>query len=258
MKKSKVLHTQNLENKDYGDLNGLSELEENLPRYNKSIVRKFSKYFGIKSNVSAQDFSILDFGAGIGSLAEVFKYNYHAPPICLEIDPLMIKTLRKKGFTVLSDIRVSQKKFRYVYTSNVLEHIENDLEALINLRKSMAPNGKIGIYVPAFPILSSKLDQQAGHYRRYTRRSLKKLVALAGFQIERCFYSDCLGFPATIGLKILKIRGSSGLPSSRWLATYDRLIHPISSFLDSLGVKFLFGKNIYLFAKIADSSTIST
>ena len=59
-----------------------------------------------------------------------------------------------------------------IYTSNVLEHIDDDLAALKQLRATLSPGGRIAIYVPAMQVLYSDMDRSLGHYRRYGRQEL--------------------------------------------------------------------------------------
>ena len=51
---------------------------------------------------------------------------------------------------------------------DVLEHIENDKEFLILIKKKLKINGRLLITVPAFEKLWSSEDDAAGHFRRYT------------------------------------------------------------------------------------------
>lgn len=67
---------------------------------------------------------------------------------------------------------------------DVVEHIENDKEFLRHLGDLLEPDGMLYLTVPAHPLAWSDEDVFAGHYRRYTRRSLTKLVEQAGLQIE--------------------------------------------------------------------------
>lgn len=66
---------------------------------------------------------------------------------------------------------------------DVLEHIENPDKFLITLNSLLIPDGKIFITVPAFYSLWSEEDNQAGHYRRYRIKELKKLVSDHGFNV---------------------------------------------------------------------------
>lgn len=66
---------------------------------------------------------------------------------------------------------------------DVLEHIENDKEFLMLIRKKLKTNGRLLITVPAFEKLWSSEDDAAGHFRRYTIEGLSKVAQRAGFKI---------------------------------------------------------------------------
>ena len=214
--KSSVLYT----NKD-----ALFDGESNLPRYNQSIAQEFVKFFlsgHAKQNFLKEEREVLDFGAGSGSLAEILQDQHGFTPICIEIDPEFQALLQEKSFICYNSLNNLKKKYRLVYSSNVLEHIEDDTVAIRELCRAMTPGGQIGVYVHAMPFLYSSLDRQAGHFRRYKKVELVKKFQESGFKIDQCFYNDCLGVPASIALKIFGYRNRIGLGSSRSLAIYDK------------------------------------
>jgi len=67
---------------------------------------------------------------------------------------------------------------------DVLEHIENDRGFLQTLSTALRPDGKLYLTVPAFNMLWSSEDDHAGHFRRYTARTLSKVLREAGFVVE--------------------------------------------------------------------------
>jgi hypothetical protein len=67
---------------------------------------------------------------------------------------------------------------------DVLEHVEDDRAFLRDLHSVMKPSGRIYITVPAYQALWSLDDDQAGHYRRYSRKQLAALLERAGFTVE--------------------------------------------------------------------------
>lgn len=233
----------------YKNADALSDGEKYLPGYNKSVVTEIAKFFKIqpqKENSVKQCKSILDFGAGSGSLAEIFRNSYNTVPTCIEIDPDLRAILLERNFICYSQL--TKKKFEYIYSSNVLEHIEDDVTTIRMLRNVIVPGGKIAIYVPALPFLFSNLDRKAGHFRRYKRHELMLKFQENGFIIDKCFYNDILGVPASFVLKFLGYRNHFGLGSGRSLIFYDNYIYPISRFLDQLFFRNIIGKNLYLFA----------
>ena len=63
---------------------------------------------------------------------------------------------------------------------DVLEHVEDDLDLLVQSLSAVRPGGCVLISVPAWPGLYSGHDRFLKHFRRYTFRSLRQLVADSG------------------------------------------------------------------------------
>jgi SAM-dependent methyltransferase len=71
---------------------------------------------------------------------------------------------------------------------DVIEHLPDDLGAVIEAKKSLKKNGLLFITTPAFPAFWSYNDELAHHLRRYTKSDLKQLSAKAGMQLVDCRY----------------------------------------------------------------------
>jgi SAM-dependent methyltransferase len=71
---------------------------------------------------------------------------------------------------------------------DVCEHIREDGEFLKSIFKSLRPEGKIYITVPAFNFLWSNEDEYAGHFRRYTIKSMSEILYDTGFFVEYATY----------------------------------------------------------------------
>ena len=112
----------------------------------------------------------------------------------------------------------------------------------------MKQGGKIAIYVPALSMLFSDLDRHVGHFRRYEKKELIHKVELAGYEIETCFYNDCLGVLASLSLRLLGYKNRAGLGSKKSLLIYDKFIYPVSMILDRIVFRHVIGKNLFLFA----------
>lgn len=76
---------------------------------------------------------------------------------------------------------------------NVLEHIDDDAAALCWLREAVVPEAGLGLVVPAHPRLYGRMDHEAGHFRRYTRRTLRAALEKAGWSVERLRYVNLVG-----------------------------------------------------------------
>jgi SAM-dependent methyltransferase len=65
--------------------------------------------------------------------------------------------------------------------SEVLEHLEDPTTALRNVRRCLAPGGKLVVTVPAGPM--SAFDRHIGHRRHFTPGSLRTLLEEAGLRV---------------------------------------------------------------------------
>jgi SAM-dependent methyltransferase len=189
---------------------------------------------------------VLDFGAGVGTFALPMQRDGYAVE-CVELDDAQRATLAAQGLTVhrtLEGIRDGSVDF--VYTLNVLEHIDDDVGALRDIGRTLRDDGRLLVYVPAFPVLFTPMDQRVGHLRRYRRHDLRAKVDAAGFDVLRNDYVDSLGFLATL---VYRMTGSrSGAIDRGALRAYDRYVFPMSRRLD-LALRHVIGKNLLLIAR---------
>jgi 2-polyprenyl-3-methyl-5-hydroxy-6-metoxy-1,4-benzoquinol methylase len=241
------MQVQNDDNYSYAGIPELWTIEKQLKNYNCDIVTKFSRFFSPNDKV-------LEYGAGIGTLSQLLTTICNIKPDCLEIDGHLRKVLSERGFNNFSSISHLPQQYDAIYFSNVLEHIENDEQALRDLRLILKDNGKIIIYVPAFMMLFSEFDASVGHYRRYNKRNLSKTIESAGFTVIHYEYVDSIGFFVWLLLKWRNIsqklkHKSEATESHKSFEIYDRFIYPISRKLDAFGFKYLLGKNILMVAK---------
>jgi len=71
---------------------------------------------------------------------------------------------------------------------DVIEHIEDDVSALTAWRERMDPGARLVVTAPAIQWLFSSWDTELGHFRRYSRPSLRAALTAAGFQVHRSDY----------------------------------------------------------------------
>jgi 2-polyprenyl-3-methyl-5-hydroxy-6-metoxy-1,4-benzoquinol methylase len=79
---------------------------------------------------------------------------------------------------------------------DVLEHIEDDRAVVERLRRLLVDDGVLVISVPALPSLFGFHDEELGHHRRYTRSSLRRVLA-GEFEIIRLRYYGLTFIPIT-------------------------------------------------------------
>jgi hypothetical protein len=76
---------------------------------------------------------------------------------------------------------------------NVVEHVERDVEALVNIRSALVEGGRAVILVPQGQWNFGSLDEVLGHFRRYSRESLATAARKAGFEIEQILEFNRIG-----------------------------------------------------------------
>jgi len=90
------------------------------------------------------------------------------------------------------------------------------------------------------------MDKHVGHFRRYNRKSLIRLLENAGYKISYCKYFDSLGYLASL---LYKWSGGRGVINEKSISFYDKYCFPISRILDVCGLQYLVGKNLIVEAK---------
>ena len=107
----------------------------------------------------------------------------------------------------------SDASFDLATTLDVVEHIDDDVAALAELRRVLRPDGVLLVAVPAFMFLWGKQDEVSHHKRRYTARTLRAALHYAGFAVERTSYFNTLLFPpiaaVRVGRRLLRRPGSA-------------------------------------------------
>jgi SAM-dependent methyltransferase len=142
----------------------------------------------------------LEIGCGRGELLPwLSRLGHHG--VGLEISPTAWEVAAAEasrnapGVRVVSDdATLIGEQFDYVLALEVLEHIEDDHAALRKWREWLAPDGRLILSVPAHMAMWSAADVVGGHFRRYERVALQKVLEDAGLQVE-VFWS--YGFPVT-------------------------------------------------------------
>jgi SAM-dependent methyltransferase len=122
-----------------------------------------------------------------------------------------------------------ERHYDSIVMMNVLEHIEDDAEALSTLRKSLNPGGRLVVYVPAFMLLYSDFDREIGHYRRYRKTELRGLFEHSGYRVIEARYVNLLGaFGWFIYCRVLGRKSSDQLTVS----ACDRVVIPMMRWVE--------------------------
>jgi 2-polyprenyl-3-methyl-5-hydroxy-6-metoxy-1,4-benzoquinol methylase len=124
---------------------------------------------------------------------------------------------------------------------NVLEHIEDDTQALTRMRSILVPGGVIVLLVPAFQTLYGPIDENLGHYRRYDRPDISRLAKSVGLVVRKAHYVNLAGFFGWwVNSRILRRE----IQSSAQIEVFDRYIVPLVSRLEAI-VPPPFGQSLF-------------
>ncbi|MDR3719250.1 MAG: class I SAM-dependent methyltransferase [Bryobacteraceae bacterium] len=77
---------------------------------------------------------------------------------------------------------------------NVLEHVEDDALALRHMYQVLPDGGVVVLLVPAFESLYGPIDRLLGHYRRYSKSSMRQLAGRSGFKVKTLRFMNSVGF----------------------------------------------------------------
>jgi SAM-dependent methyltransferase len=175
---------------------------------------------------------VLEIGAGIGTFSELLLRQPVSDVVLMEPYPGCVEVLSRSfsgtsGVEVVAEslpdsptLRQQGASFDFVLCQNVLEHIEDDGAALQAMADSLKPGGRLGLLVPAHPRLFGNLDRAYGHYRRYTKPVLGRLIEKTGMEIDDLYSFNALGIP---GWWVQGRRRSAQL-SSASLSAYELLL----------------------------------
>lgn len=233
---------------DWGAGDDLKDFE--LSNYRKYQYDLISKYIGK---------NILEIGAGDRSFSNQIVKNGKDIERIVSIEPsatlmdLYKEKYKLPDYVIITDDNLfdltpeSYGLFDTIILVHVLEHIENDREAISHLHSLLKPGGKILIEVPAMQMLFSVHDKMLGHYRRYNKKNFKYMVDEKLFSIKKLWFQDTIGMVGSFiffKLKKVELKSDKGSDLVKNQGKfYDKYLIPIEKFYEKF-ITFPFGLSI--------------
>ncbi len=188
---------------------------------------------------------ILEIGSGLGNISTFFlenkneilltdlrteyctllQHKFSSKPNLLGVDQL---NLIHPDFDTIYSAHL--EKYDTVFALNVIEHIKDDNLAISNCKKLLKTNGHLIILVPSYQKLYNRFDEELGHFRRYTQKSLLELFLKNHFSVVHTQYFNLIGIAGWyVSGSLMK---KESIPSNQ-MKVYDKLV-PVWRVLDNL------------------------
>lgn len=158
-----------------------------------------------------RDARILDVGTSTGSNLRLLRDIGFTRVTGLDVSLEAIRFCESKGFGPVQQGSVCalpfpDASFDLVLATDIIEHVDDDVLALTEIARVLAPLGRVLITVPAFPSLWGLQDEVSLHKRRYRLRPLLDLVRRVGLRPCEAFHFNYLLFaPIWLARQIIRI-----------------------------------------------------
>lgn len=155
-----------------------------------------------------RNLAILDVGAGVGQ--NISTLSGFGLVDALEVEEIGLNELAKRndlGLIISEGIPCElNKKYDIIGAFDVIEHLENDQEAILWICDHLKPDGIFLATVPAFQWFFSEHDRALGHYRRYSSDTFKKLFPKNMKLLSESYFNFFLFPVAVISRMIWSLR----------------------------------------------------
>jgi len=198
-------------------------------------------------------FRLLDVGAGAGCIGRYLERDYPNATYCY-IEPLKeLENNLKSQYGESKDFShaSSFKNIDFTTLLDVLEHQQNDYDFLVRIVNKMDSQSLLLVTVPALKFLWSSWDESLGHFRRYNKTSMTRLIEKLPVQVLEMSYI----FPELTPLALirkwkLKNRKNKPLKEDVEFPDLPKLINKALFFIGSVFLKiraaFPFGTSLFV------------
>ncbi|HEX7722292.1 MAG TPA: methyltransferase domain-containing protein [Pyrinomonadaceae bacterium] len=202
---------------------------------------------------------ILDVGCGTGANLQMLAQHGAAEGV--DVSNEALEFCRARGLSKVKEgaaeaLPYEDASFDLVTGLDVVEHLDDDVAGLKEMRRVLRPRGRALLFVPAFMFLWGVQDDISHHRRRYTVKEFEQKLRDAGLTVERMTYANLSFFlPILIGRLLMRLTGIR--PSSENNITIGALNGVLGKILGAEGwwlqrLSFPFGVSIVCVARRDD------
>jgi SAM-dependent methyltransferase len=165
----------------------------------------------ICSRVTDRRPRILDVGCGTGANLLMLSQFGDAEGVDVSEDALAFcreRGLEQVKLGAAEKLPYDDGTFDLVTALDVVEHLDDDLAGLREMRRVLRPGGRVLLFVPTFMFLWGLQDDVSNHRRRYRLPELRRVLEQAGFEVERTTYANITFFlPILFARKLMRVTG---------------------------------------------------
>jgi len=224
----------------------LKELENGVnPKthwYYQSKRRPLAAYFEKISAELKQKVTVIDFGSGSGFFAHDLLEYYPD-----KIDEIWLVDIGYTEEEMANTGNPSVKKMRYIpegvdnaiiIMMDVLEHIEDDYGILKEITDKCRSNVYYFITVPAFMSLWSGHDLYMEHFRRYTLKTLRKLLGSQKYNTRNDYYIYGWIFPFVWVVRQFNKADEDKLPETSDMSEMPKPVNAVLKYINYFEMLF--------------------
>lgn len=159
------------------------------------------------------DARILDIGTSTGTNLRMLRDLGFSRYEGLDMSDEAVRWCADKGYGKVTRgdacaLPFPDASFDLVLATDIIEHVDDDVLALGEIRRVLKPGGRVLVTVPAFPILWGLQDEIGHHKRRYRMAELVTRIGQADLVVHRRFHFNYLLFlPILLARRIIAVFG---------------------------------------------------
>jgi len=180
--------------------------EHELTHWWYCVRRNLVKNLITTYSQNRKDNQILDIGCGTGALMKEIASEGTVTGVDFSADAVHFCKQRGLENVVqgsVTSLPFPNDIFDIVLALDILEHVEDDGQAVQEISRVLKPGGVAIIFVPAFMMLWGSTDEVSEHKRRYRKNQLLEVIKPNHLKIERVSYFNFILFIPILIFRLL-------------------------------------------------------